>query len=402
MKENRSIGKDVKYADEVELIDYLRVLWKYRFWIIGVTIFSALVALAISFLLPPIWEVSVVVEPGRFGSDVFGHDATNRPTGKIYPVDSAENVKAKILQGSYDTQVRTLSGWPFNKKLKWEVDVRTDAPGTVQTSASAVRVHLEVKDKELGLRALRVLINSLEKEFAERLEPFLRGEIEQNIIRRKEDIIKGKRDIENVLSERDANLAKYRDELRKLKNEIALLKQRESELSQEEGNVRKNTGLLLSKRDSLIEGEQSKTDPLALVLYTTSLQQNIAYSNQLATQLNDVKRMIEERESNSKKVEIEMVRVKEDASIRIKKLEADIQKILATIGEYEERRKFAKSIEVIQQPTVSYRPVKPKKLLNMSIVGILTLVISVFGAFLIEYISGKKEDAISNFPRDAS
>jgi LPS O-antigen subunit length determinant protein (WzzB/FepE family) len=55
-----------EYEDEVELIDYLRVLWKYRFWIIGATILSAFSALAISFILPPIWEVSMVVLSALF------------------------------------------------------------------------------------------------------------------------------------------------------------------------------------------------------------------------------------------------------------------------------------------------------------------------------------------------
>jgi len=69
VKEGRSMGRNEEmegrralppprgeYDDEVELIDYLRVLWKYRFCIVGVTILSALSALAISFILPHVWE----------------------------------------------------------------------------------------------------------------------------------------------------------------------------------------------------------------------------------------------------------------------------------------------------------------------------------------------------------
>jgi len=376
-----------KYDDNVELIDYLRVLWKYRFWIIGTTILSALVALIISFILPPVWEVSTVVEPGRFGSDVFGA-GTNLPTGKIYLVDTAENVKAKILQGSYDTQVRALSGWPSDKEIKWYVGI--------ETGASAVRASLEVEDKEQGIKALEVLIGCFEKEFTKKLQPFLEGELDQNMAKTREDVTKLGKDIESVQTEREANLAKLQDESKTLRKEIALLKQRALELSQEEENVRKNTQLLLAKRDSLIEGEQKGNNPLGLVLYTSSLQQNIAYSNQLTSQLNETKRTIEERESSVRKVEIEMVRVKQDAVIRIKKFESDIQKMAASIKGWEERRKFAKPIEIIQLPTVSYKPVKPKKLLNSAIAGILGLVISVFGTFLTEYISGKKKENLSH------
>ena len=146
----------------------------------------------------------------------------------------------------------------------------------------------------------------------------------------------------------------------------------------------------MAKRNSLIEGGQSRNDPLALVLFTTSLQQNIAYSNQLASQVSEVKRTIEEKEFSIKKTGIEASRVKEDTLLRIKKLESDIPQIRASIKVFEERKTFAKPIEIIQAPTVSYKPTKPKKLLNTIIAGIAGLIISVFGAFLIQYILGKK------------
>jgi capsule polysaccharide export protein KpsE/RkpR len=124
------------------------------------------------------------------------------------------------------------------------------------------------------------------------------------------------------------------------------------------------------------------------------LQQNIAYSNQLASQLNDIKRIIEEKRLSVKKVEIELVRVKEDARLRIKKLESDIQQIEASVRVLEEQLRFVKPLEIIQQPTLSYKPVKPKKILNVAIAGILALFFSISGVFLMEYISGKKEKVI--------
>jgi len=366
--------------DEVELIDYLRILWSYRFWIIGTAILSALVALVISFILPPVWEVSVVMEPGKFSLDLFD-TGTSTSTGRFFTVDTAENVKAKILQGSYDSQVRSFSGWPSKKRIKWYVNVERDT--------SSIRASLEVEDKELGMKALEILVKSLEKEQTEKIVTFERR-VEQEVVKKKEDITKIEKEIDRLKTERDVNLTILQEESKALKKEIALLKQRESALSQEEEGVRKNTELLMAKRNSLIEGGQSRNDPLALVLFTTSLQQNIAYSNQLASQVSEVKRTIEEKEFSIKKTGIEASRVKEDTLLRIKKLESDIPQIRASIKVFEERKTFAKPIEIIQAPTVSYKPTKPKKLLNTIIAGIAGLIISVFGAFLIQYILGKK------------
>lgn len=371
----------MEYNDEVELIDYLRVLWKYRFWIIGATILSALAALVISFILPPIWEVSMVLEPGRLGSDVF-EIGGNRPTGTIYYIDKAMNIKAKITQGSYDANVRTISGWPSKKTIKWKVDV--------ERGASALKTSLKVKDKELALKALKVLTELIKKDYARQIETFQEG-IEQEIAKIRANIVEKEKDINLVETKRDAQLANLTEELNRLKKEITLLKQRESELSQEEENVRKNTELLMAKRNSLMEAGQSRNDPLALVLYTSSIQQNIAYSNKLSSQVNDVKREIEENESSIKKGEIKMVSVKQKAFSDIKKLESNIQKLGASIKAFETRKEFAEPIEIIQEPTVSPRPVRPKKRLNAIIAGILGLFFSVFGAFFTEYISVRRE-----------
>ncbi|MFX0196257.1 MAG: GNVR domain-containing protein, partial [Candidatus Hodarchaeota archaeon] len=63
----------------------------------------------------------------------------------------------------------------------------------------------------------------------------------------------------------------------------------------------------------------------------------------------------------------------------------------ASIKAFKERKNFAKPIEIIQEPTVSYKPVKPKKLLNTAIAGILGLFISVFASFFVEYTAANKE-----------
>jgi len=375
-----------EYGEEVELIDYLRVLWKYRFWIIGATIFSALAVLVVSFIFSPIWEVSMVVEPGRLSSDV-SEIGGNRPRGDIHYLDTARNMKGKIDQGAYDNRVRINSGWPSNEKIKWDVDFER---GTV-----AMRVSLKVKDKELGLKALKVLTELIKKDYARRIAAF-NEEIDEEIAIIRANIVGIEKDTDLVETKRDAQLADLKEGLNRLKKEIALLRQRESELSQEQESVRKNTELLMAKRNSLMEAGQSRNDPLALVLYTTSIQQNIAYSNKLAGQVNDVKHAIEEKESSVKKGEIKMVSVKQKAFSDIKKLESNIQKLGASIKAFETRKKFAEPIEIIQEPTVSHKPVKPKKRLNAIIAGILGLFISVFGAFFTEYISVRKEKVISN------
>ena len=55
-----------QYENEVELIEYLNVLWKRRGLIIVPTILLALVVGVVSFLIPPAWEVDAIIQPSKF------------------------------------------------------------------------------------------------------------------------------------------------------------------------------------------------------------------------------------------------------------------------------------------------------------------------------------------------
>ncbi len=50
--------------DEIELIDLLRVIWKWKYLIIGGTFAFALVAVIISLNMTKIYSVDTILEPG--------------------------------------------------------------------------------------------------------------------------------------------------------------------------------------------------------------------------------------------------------------------------------------------------------------------------------------------------
>jgi len=372
---SRSEGPDI------ELIDYLRVIWEYRFWIIGTTLLSALATLAISFILPVVWEVSVVIEPGRFGADVF-EPVSEQPLGIIYEIDKARNIEAKILQGSYDAPIYAGSGWPPGKKFDWTV--------SVEKNTSAIKASLEVKDKDIGIKALDILINVIENELKEKIEPFQR-EFEQRVVHLREDIIRLEKDIQLTQFERDANIKQLNEEIRRLKSDILLLNQWKQQLFIEEEELKKNAELLVAERNDLMKKRKPADDPLAIVLCITSLHQIMSLLNRFSTQLNDAMRELEEKRFLIEKSKIQIVCVKNNALMKTGQLQSDIRKIKAKAKVFEARKKFLKPIKIIQKPTISHKPVRPNKLLNCMIAGILGLAISVFASFLARYISGMNE-----------
>ena len=86
--------------DEIDLIDLLRVIWKWKYLIFGGAIVCALVAAIISFILPKIYSVDTIIEPGILGIVSEGGDQGHR----VY-IDSPQNIKALIDVGSFENGI---------------------------------------------------------------------------------------------------------------------------------------------------------------------------------------------------------------------------------------------------------------------------------------------------------
>ena len=50
--------------DEIELIDLLRIIWKWKYLIIGGTLFCTLAAIGLSYFMPKIYQIDMVLRPG--------------------------------------------------------------------------------------------------------------------------------------------------------------------------------------------------------------------------------------------------------------------------------------------------------------------------------------------------
>jgi len=88
--------REEQFEDEIELMDYLRVIWKWKYLIVGGTLVCAIVAWAISFSIPKVYRIDMVVRPGMLTMDEKGND--------VY-VDSPQNIKAVIEAGTFDREI---------------------------------------------------------------------------------------------------------------------------------------------------------------------------------------------------------------------------------------------------------------------------------------------------------
>jgi len=326
--------------DTIELIDLLRVVWKWKWMIILVTVVCALVAGVISMTLPEVYRISAIIEPGTIG--------TNQDGELIY-IDEPSNIQSRIEEGAFNLRIlRSLGLNP--KKEKGIPDLQASNP----KGSKLVKIasEYEFARTDLGLKAMNRLLEELAGQYQE-LVDLKRKDIEKQIMLNKSEI------------------EKKNNKIRLVRENITISKEEEKFLIQELRKVRSNTEIILKKRDALL-GEKSDSYAISALLYANTIQQNMTYINQLNSQLLSVRRKNEE------------------LSTQIGDLQKDIEKIHTQIERLKLQEGFVQNIKQIQAPEVSINPVKPKKTLNVALAGIVGFFVSIFLAFFIEYLQKAK------------
>lgn len=124
------------YEDEIELMDYLKVLWKWKYLILLGTLVCAGIAAIISFNMTKIYQVKMVVAPGILKID---------DNGKRLYIDSLKNIQTMIESGTFDEQI--LAGLGENAEGD-SLSFKVEAP----KGLNALRISLETADKAQGFQ----------------------------------------------------------------------------------------------------------------------------------------------------------------------------------------------------------------------------------------------------------
>ena len=115
--------------DEISLIDLLRVVWKWKWLIIGGTLICAIVAVIISLQVPKVYRVTMLIGPVVIGLDNKGNYIYN-----------SDEISTKINERLYN--------------------LGTSFKANVQKYTNLIRVNSQwqEKDIDLGLKASKQLI----------------------------------------------------------------------------------------------------------------------------------------------------------------------------------------------------------------------------------------------------
>ena len=239
-----------EYEKEIELMDYLNVLWK-RKWLIIIPTFVLLVAVGVySFFLPQVWEVDAIIQPSKYIIQTGGGTYS-----EIIIVDPKQ-IAGQINEEYYNNLIAAELNLDIREFPKLKAENLRDT--------KLLKISTKVNDVEKAKLILYSLFKHLKRDLDKKIDVEMKG---------------------------------IEEEIKAYKNKLNIIKQRKKEIEKEMSDIRKRIeSLEKEQRLSLKKENRSESESLAMLLYSNEIQQSLEYHNTLNELLSEKK--IEEENIN--------------------------------------------------------------------------------------------------------
>ena len=356
-----------EYEDEIELMDYLNVLWKRKWLIILPTLFCVIIAGIISFLLPPQWEIDSILVPSKFFIQ------TEQGGFEEVVVVDPKQIAGQINQASY------------NHLIAAELNIdRTNFPKLKAENlrdTKLVRISIKEQNVEKAKLILTSLFNHLKRDLDKKIDVEIK-DIDTQIATNENEIKKKNIDIQS----KEIEKAKTKQEIQSAQNKLKISEERFKNIMDEMKSVKERIDEIEKQQRNALTEKKEGTEAISLLLYSNEIQQNLRYYNTL-----DEKLSIEKITQENLRL---LIRGKgqeiKQLNTQIEKLNNEIDNTKNQIDLSKEKKGRIDYAQLIKEPTSSLFPVSPKKKLNVLIAGILSLMIFTILAFFLEYVQKHK------------
>jgi len=333
-------NQTAEFRDEIELIDILRVIWKWKFRILAGTLFFALLVGIISFNMTEVYQIDMVLRPGILRID---------QGGKNTYIDTPENIQALIETGAFTKEIleniRNSDDNAAPKLLNFRL--------TKPRYSDALKISYETTNVEQGIDILSHLSRLLLLKYEELVRYF-------------------KTEYDTQIKQKQTDIENFKVQLQAQKEIIKNLQFRIDQLKSDIDLINKNTMSLIQERDKFLS-DQRKDDILSSILYTNTIQQNLSLAN---TYKNEIKEFNDQKEL---------------ANFALGKIQNDIKDTIENIENLEFKKNSIQNVQIIQPPIASPFPVKPKKKLNIILATVVGFFAMFFLAFMVEYLYKQKK-----------
>jgi LPS O-antigen subunit length determinant protein (WzzB/FepE family) len=350
-------------GQEPSLMDFLTVIWKRKWQILIPAFALAVLAGLLSFLFPKKYEVDSIIRP----SMIFAQN--EQGTFQEVVVVDPRQIAGQINQKSYDRMIATqlkidIAGFP---RLRAE-NLR---------DTQLIRVSLRDSDVDQGNAILLALFKLLEQDFNRKIDVEIKS-IDAQVKGNEYEINKKELDIKSLEIEQ----VRSKEEIRAAANKLKISEARYEGLSQEMKSVRKRIDGLETQQREVLKAEPEGATAISLLLYSSEVQQNLRYYNDLDEKLSTERMAQEDYKLAMKSAEQQIGQL----ATQIDRLKREIENLQNVISLYNEKKARVDYAKLIKEPTPSVYPVSPKKPFIVLVAGLVGLFIFAPLAFLMEYL----------------
>ena len=341
-----------QYEDEINLMDYVKVILKRKRLILGLFFGAAIAAGVFSFILPKVYKIDTSLEIGQIAGAVMESpgQVVEKIDGDVYGIFVREKLKIPEIE------------YP---KIKVENPKNT----------RLVKVAIESSKPEKAKNILEEVNNLILDEHQEIIE-IQKGLLEKNIKTAEDKIKLVEADIqriENKIKSTEEDIQTTRNKIKPVENDIERINIKIAGAEEEKESLEAKVSAL---QQQLIY-EQTPGTQFALFDAKEKLANKKQEIEDLYLRINSLKRTIEDYNLQISSLQRKM----EDYNSQINSQKATIENLNAQINSLRASLEEIRPTEVVKKPTISEQPVKPKKKLNIVIGGVLGLFIGVFLAF---------------------
>ena len=334
---------------EIELFDLLVVVWKWKYIILAGTLLCVIAAGVVSMRQTKKYRLTTIlklspISAAEMNKQNENKNDNNKSGNVFFFIESPQNIKYLIERGALNDQIKSYL-------KKGVTDANFNLPNikvAAQGAGNLLQMSVVTTESQLGVKILKSLKPVLMKKFEKQV----------NLIGRSYG---------TVLLATQNEIAALDARRKLVETEITQFSQRIKELETEIIDLKKITDMMIVQGDQV--SREIKNNAIAPeILYRNMIQQNLALTNIFKNNLFELKSKVDHHKFELNKIESQI----ETHRIRLKEAKTEKNNL--------------KFIEVLQPAASNILPVEANTKLNILIGAISGLSITLFLAFLLDYI----------------
>lgn len=307
---------EYEYEDEIELMDYINVIWKKKWLILIPTFILVVLAAVYSLLQTPVWKVESILQPSKFFTQ------NEQGEYKEIIVTPPKQIASQINRDTYNH----LLAAELNIDIRGFPKIEAETVQDTNLVAIATKVAEVEKGKEILLSLFKHLKRDLDKKVdveMKNVDTQIKGknnlidnvntqienlnnkielqkitiEDKQNAIKTKKNRIKDKENLiktkQNAIKSKNLNIESkeieknvIKENIKSLQNKLEISKERAQALTEEMKEVKQRIQKIEEEQRKVLQKGTNK-NALSILLYSNEIQNNFRYYNTLDEKLSN-------------------------------------------------------------------------------------------------------------------